>query len=224
MTVPSPLRITADEVNCLIYSYFQDSGKTCNCQGDQTPHTSSLGLVHSAFNILHEGNIQHSPYLARHIPRGELVDLLGKALLYLEVEAHWNPDAVTTNCRAGFSLLEPHVCSSEAATLKPSTRPTPAVSVPPLSAAQAFSSTHKQPSHVPLTAPYRPTASTSTRTPAPAPSQSAPGPSTSSLSVYDTGSKRKTSPVPSFEPVEKRQKTESIAETTMSNVTGVFRQ
>lgn len=28
MTASAPLRITADELNCLIYSYFQDSGKT----------------------------------------------------------------------------------------------------------------------------------------------------------------------------------------------------
>lgn len=27
MTQPTPFRITADEVNCLIHAYFQDSGE-----------------------------------------------------------------------------------------------------------------------------------------------------------------------------------------------------
>lgn len=51
--------------------------------------------------------------MSKHIPRGELVDLLSKALLYLEVEAHWRGDSMTANCKSGFSLLEQHVCSTE---------------------------------------------------------------------------------------------------------------
>ncbi|KAJ3509698.1 hypothetical protein NLJ89_g5083 [Agrocybe chaxingu] len=92
----APIVITADEINCLIYSYFQDAG-----------------FNHSAFALRNEGRLQNSPYFAKHIQRGELIELLGKALLYLEVESHWRGDELTTNCKSGFSLLEPHVCSTE---------------------------------------------------------------------------------------------------------------
>lgn len=92
-----PLQITADEVNCLIYAYFQDSG-----------------FSHSAFSILHEGQLQRTPYLRKHIPRGELIELLGKALLYQEVEAHWRGDGLNRACQSGFSLLETHTCSQDA--------------------------------------------------------------------------------------------------------------
>ncbi|KAF8910030.1 WD40 repeat-like protein [Gymnopilus junonius] len=96
MMTAAPIIITADEINCLIYSYFQDSG-----------------FNHSAFALRNEGRLQNSPFFSKHIPRGELVDLLSKALLYLEVESHWRADGLTTNCKSGFSLLEPHVCSLE---------------------------------------------------------------------------------------------------------------
>ncbi|RDB29531.1 F-box-like/WD repeat-containing protein TBL1Y [Hypsizygus marmoreus] len=90
------LRINADEINCLIYAYLQDSG-----------------FVHSAFAIRMEGQLDRSPHSSKHIPRGELIDLLSKALLYLEVEYHWKGDKMTNTCKAGFSLLEPHACSLE---------------------------------------------------------------------------------------------------------------
>jgi transducin (beta)-like 1 len=60
-----------------------------------------------------EGHLERSPYGSKHIPRGELVELLSKSLLYLEVESHWRGDALTSNCKSGFSLLEPHICSLE---------------------------------------------------------------------------------------------------------------
>jgi transducin (beta)-like 1 len=65
--------------------------------------------------------------LEKHIPRGELIELLIKALLYTEVEAHWrgNND-MTGNCTTGFSLLETHVCS-----LNPSIKPTVKLSANP---------------------------------------------------------------------------------------------
>lgn len=71
----------------------------------------STGFNHSAFALRNEGRLQNSPYFQKHIPRGELIDLLSKALLYLEVESHWRTDSLTTNCKAGFSLLDPHICS-----------------------------------------------------------------------------------------------------------------
>ncbi|KAF8665417.1 hypothetical protein AX16_000436 [Volvariella volvacea WC 439] len=99
------IRITADEINCLIYSYFVDSG-----------------FNHSAFSICHEGQLERSPHFSKHIPRGELIELLSKALLYVEVESHWRGDDVVTECKSGFSLLERHVCSPDA----PNTMPPPA--------------------------------------------------------------------------------------------------
>ncbi|KAF5323630.1 hypothetical protein D9611_005514 [Ephemerocybe angulata] len=193
MTVTSPLRISAEELNCLIYSYFQDSG-----------------LKHSAFTILHEGKIHDSPYLVRHIPRGELIDLLGKALLYLEVEAHWNPDAVTRNCKAGFSLLEKHVCSSESSVTRPPVNAPPTVAPTPSSIPQPQASTSIQPesSQPPPHTPQKSPIASTSRPVAPATQPLQPPPS-ASLTVTEPGSgtKRKSSPIEADVPVEKRQKT-----------------
>ncbi|KAI0003805.1 WD40 repeat-like protein [Russula compacta] len=106
----TPITINADEVNCLIYAYLKDSG-----------------FQHTAFSLLNEGHLHHSVHLEKHIPRGELIELLIKALLYTEVEAHWrgNND-MTGNCTTGFSLLETHVCS-----LNPSIKPTVKLSANP---------------------------------------------------------------------------------------------
>lgn len=78
----------------------------------------SIGFNHSAFALRNEGRLQNSPYFSKHIPRGELIELLSKALLYLEVESHWRNDELTTKCKSGFSLLEPHVCSLDASATK----------------------------------------------------------------------------------------------------------
>lgn len=48
-----------------------------------------------------------------HIARGELVELLSKALLYSEVEAHWRGTDYTTNCKVPFSILGPHICQTD---------------------------------------------------------------------------------------------------------------
>ncbi|OSD03188.1 WD40 repeat-like protein [Trametes coccinea BRFM310] len=90
-----PLQITADEVNCLIYAYFKDSG-----------------FQHSAFVLRAESHLEHSPHFRKHVPRGELVELLSKALLFSEVEAHWKGDNMTLSCRNPFNILERHVCSA----------------------------------------------------------------------------------------------------------------
>lgn len=92
--MPAPLLITADQVNCLIHAYFLDSG-----------------FQHSAFAVRMEGRLDQSPHIKKHIPRGELVELLSKALLYSEVEAHWKGDELSTKCSSPFSLLDTHACS-----------------------------------------------------------------------------------------------------------------
>jgi transducin (beta)-like 1 len=116
----APILISADEVNCLIYSYLQDSGKMHSIVLLRTMfHRTSSGFVHSAFTIRNEGRLDHSPNFGKHIPRGELVELLSKALLYMEVEAHWRGTSLTANCKTGFSLLDSHVCS-----LDPHLKPT----------------------------------------------------------------------------------------------------
>ncbi|KAL1951410.1 hypothetical protein VTO73DRAFT_559 [Trametes versicolor] len=89
-----PLQITADEVNCLIYAYFRDSG-----------------FQHSAFVLRAESHIEHSQHFRKHVPRGELIELLSKALLFSEVEAHWRGDSMKLSCQNPFSILERHVCS-----------------------------------------------------------------------------------------------------------------
>ncbi|KAF9469758.1 WD40-repeat-containing domain protein [Collybia nuda] len=108
-----PIRIAAEEVNCLIYAYLQDSGYT-----------------HAAFAIRMESKLDRSPLISKHIPRGELIDLLSKSLLYLEVESHWKGDALSVNCKTPFSLLEPHKCSLEHTSV--SAMQPPSISIAPL--------------------------------------------------------------------------------------------
>ena len=73
-----------------------------------------LGLQHSAFTLRMEARLDHSHHIKRPVPRGELLELLSKALLYTEVEKHWKGDSLAANCKASFSLLEHHVCSLDA--------------------------------------------------------------------------------------------------------------
>ncbi|KAK2461515.1 hypothetical protein APHAL10511_005978 [Amanita phalloides] len=91
------IRVTADEINCLVYAFLIDSG-----------------FAHSAFTLRAEAQLDRSPLFHKHVIRGQLVELLCKALLYLEVEHHWKNNQVTLDCTAEFSLLELHQCSSDA--------------------------------------------------------------------------------------------------------------
>ncbi|EJD49663.1 WD40 repeat-like protein [Auricularia subglabra TFB-10046 SS5] len=86
--------LAADEVNCLIYAYLLDSG-----------------FEHAAFNLRAEARLDASPHAKTHIARGTLIELLAKALLYTEVEAHWREEGMVSNCRASFSLMRKHVCA-----------------------------------------------------------------------------------------------------------------
>lgn len=73
-----------------------------------------LGFEHTAFVLRTEGRLERSSHFNDHVPRGELVELLTKALLYLEVETHWRGDTMLTECKTPFSLLRRHECTSEA--------------------------------------------------------------------------------------------------------------
>lgn len=81
-----------------------------------------------------EGHLEKAPCYGKHVPRGELVELLSKALLYSEVEAHWRGNALTKNCKSRFSLLDKHVCSLDPA-ISPVTiiQPLPTLDIPPVS-------------------------------------------------------------------------------------------
>jgi hypothetical protein len=71
------------------------------------------GFNHSAFCLNVEGRLDHTAFKDTFIRRGQLVDLLHKALIFSEVEAHWRNDTVTTNCKSAFSLISDHICSAE---------------------------------------------------------------------------------------------------------------
>ncbi|KAK7058554.1 hypothetical protein VNI00_002190 [Paramarasmius palmivorus] len=90
------MHITSDEINRLIYSYFKDSG-----------------FEHTAYTLAKESQLEKSPCFAKHVPRGELVELLSKSLLYTEVECHFQGGEAAATCQNAFSLLEPHVCSNK---------------------------------------------------------------------------------------------------------------
>ena len=89
--------------------------------------------MHSAFVLRAEGHLEKSACYGQHVPRGELVELLSKALLYSEVEAHWRGNALTKNCKASLSLLNKHVCSLDP-TLSPVVilQPLPTLDIPPV--------------------------------------------------------------------------------------------
>ena len=72
MARPPNLRITSDDINALIYSYLEDAG-----------------YQHTSYALRHEARLDASPNLNVRIPRGELIKLLNKALLYSEAEAHF---------------------------------------------------------------------------------------------------------------------------------------
>lgn len=72
----------------------------------------SLGLDHTAYVLRAEARLEHSPHFNDYIPRGELVELLSKALLYIEVETHCKGDGLMiTDCTKPFSLLKRHECA-----------------------------------------------------------------------------------------------------------------
>lgn len=116
----SKKRISADEINCLIHAYLQDSGKSVLPTAFHISFNDLLnsGFEHSSYALRNEARLDYSQHTNTPVRRGELVDLLSKALLYTEVECHWNMDP-TKHCDAPFSLLLPHKCSFDATNSQP---------------------------------------------------------------------------------------------------------
>ncbi|KAL1739046.1 WD40-repeat-containing domain protein [Schizophyllum fasciatum] len=100
-----PISISSDEINTLIYAYLRDSG-----------------LQHTAYCLRTESQLDSSPSFSTYIPRGELIELLSKALLYIEVEHHWRRTPETKSCKNGFSLLQRHTCAPSGTKGQKSTR------------------------------------------------------------------------------------------------------
>ena len=73
----------------------------------------SSGFEHTAFALRAESRLDQSPYFDYHVPRGELVELLTKALLYIEVETHCKGEGLISDCKAPFRLLKRHACAAD---------------------------------------------------------------------------------------------------------------
>ena len=83
------IRLTSDEVNLLIYHYFRETG-----------------LNHSAFILQNEGRVRRT-----EVPRGKLLDILYKALVIEEIQAHAQTPEQPAACLAPFTLVG-HSCRS----------------------------------------------------------------------------------------------------------------
>lgn len=93
---PAEAMLTSDELNFLVYRYLLESG-----------------FVHSAFvfggeSYIAKTNIEDTAQL---VP-GALISFVQKGLQYLEIESHINDDGTETVCDEAFSVMKPHVCSS----------------------------------------------------------------------------------------------------------------
>ncbi|KZV60405.1 WD40 repeat-like protein [Peniophora sp. CONT] len=97
------MTLKADEINTLVHCYLQESG-----------------FKHAAFSLRGEAQLDAFDTFKKNVPYGELISLLGKALLYNEAEKHYvGKDEMVTNCTSPFYLMEEHVCNVDPK-LKPS--------------------------------------------------------------------------------------------------------
>ena len=78
------------------------------------------GFKHAAFSLRAEAQLDAFNAFEKNVPYGELISLLGKAMLYNEAEKHYvGKDEMITNCTSPFYLMEEHVCNVDPK-LKPS--------------------------------------------------------------------------------------------------------
>ena len=99
--------------------------------------TQITGFEHAAFSLRSEARLDRSTNFHKQVPHGELVDLLGRALLYNSVVEH---PTGRQGCNAPISLLEKHVCSANGRQFAPVIAPAP-VSVSPAIPASTSSAT-----------------------------------------------------------------------------------
>lgn len=100
------LKITAEEVNFLVYQYLQESD-----------------YKHTAFAFQFESNVHKSSYNESQLPSGMLLMFLEKALLLLEMETHLDKDDELIVCNQPFTLLNPHICSYKSISIDPEKTP-----------------------------------------------------------------------------------------------------
>lgn len=99
------------QINYLIYAYLVDAG--IHLPGNLSSSDSfAEGFEHAAYNLRSEARLDASVDSKVYVQRHALVELLGKALLYVEVESHFREDGKAIVCNAPFSLLKTHVCSN----------------------------------------------------------------------------------------------------------------
>jgi hypothetical protein len=76
------LKITAEEVNFIIYQYLHESGRFL-CP-------NPLGFKHSSFSFAQEANMKENNFMNYKIPSSMLVVFLEKALQIIHMETHVN--------------------------------------------------------------------------------------------------------------------------------------
>jgi hypothetical protein len=80
----------------LVCHNITDETQTCLSQ-------LKSGLSHAAYTLRNESHLDKTAFRDITLPRGELLTLLRKALLYSEVEVHWNK--VSHSVLSAVSLL-----------------------------------------------------------------------------------------------------------------------
>jgi transducin (beta)-like 1 len=91
------LKITAEEVNFLVFRYLEENG-----------------YKHSAFAFKFESNLHKSCYNEAQVAPGKLLMFLEKGLLLLLMETHISKDEEDLIlCNQSFSLLNPHICPNK---------------------------------------------------------------------------------------------------------------
>lgn len=141
-----PFNISADEVNCLVHGYLRDCGKSCTSSVlESSFHNMCLiaslifttGFEHAAFSLRSEARLDKSTNFQKQVPHGELVDLLGRALLFNSVESH---PSGRHGCNSPISLLDKHVCSSSGRPPPPAIAPAPFYASPAIPASVSSAS------------------------------------------------------------------------------------
>ncbi len=106
------LKITAEEVNFIIYQYLHETGKfpslrkSSDMDARFRPQFAAIflnwwllliGFQHSSFVFAQEANMHENKYNNYRIPAGLLITFLEKALLLIHMETHLNDVSLPLN-------------------------------------------------------------------------------------------------------------------------------